>query len=243
MNHLFGFANAVAFSIGGEHVKWSDLLGNMFALATVGFALRRSILTWPVQIAGCVLLFGANMGAHLGGGAARQVALAVAAGYGWYRWSSVRKGESAITVRWASWSERAVLAAALGVGTVAFAWLLTDTRSSWAPWPDAYIFIGSWVATGAQAKGYIEFWFVWIAVDVVGVPLAVTNGLPVSGMVYGAFFVMVLGGMRQWMRQARSQAASASQGGPASPSLPSGRRGLPPSPPVPQFPLREKVSA
>ncbi|MFL6117081.1 MAG: nicotinamide riboside transporter PnuC [Catenulispora sp.] len=204
MSGLFGWANAVAFHLFGETVKWSDLLGNLLGLATVALAMRRSLWAWPVQIAGCVLLFGANISAHLGGTAARQVALAGMALYGWFRWSAVRKSESDVTIRWAGWIERALLTAALGLGTVAFALVLEHYNASWAPWPDAYIFIGSLVATVAQARGYVEFWFVWVAVDVVGVPLAFNNGLPVSGLVYVFYFAIVVAGMRQWMLKARA---------------------------------------
>lgn len=205
---MFHWANLVAFHLFGETVKWSDLLGNLLGLATVGLALRRSLWAWPVQMAGCVLLFGADISAHLGGTAARQVALAVMALYGWFRWSTVRKNEHDITIRWARWSERALLAAGLGLGTVAFALVLKHYHASWAPWPDAYIFIGSLVATAAQAKGYVEFWFVWIAVDAVGVPLAFDNGLPVSGLVYVFYFAIVIAGLRQWVIKARAKQES-----------------------------------
>ncbi|GAA1994682.1 nicotinamide riboside transporter PnuC [Catenulispora subtropica] len=204
---MFHWANAVAFHLFGETVKWSDLLGNLLGLATVALAMRRSMWAWPVQIAGCVLLFGANISAHLGGTAARQVALAGMAVYGWFRWNAVRRNEHDITIRWATWTERALLAVGLGLGTVAFAQVLEHYNASWAPWPDAYIFIGSLVATIAQARGYVEFWFVWVAVDVVGVPLAFNNGLPVSGLVYVFYFAIVVAGLRQWMVKARARKA------------------------------------
>lgn len=204
---LLSWANAVAFSLGGQAVKWSDLLGNILALATVSFAVRRSLLTWPVQIAGCVLLFGASLSAHLGGNAARQVVLAAAAAYGWRRWSHGR-GADGVRVRLASAPERLVLLGVLALGTLAFAWLLAVTHTSWAPLPDAYIFIGSLVATVAQARGLVEFWAVWVAVDVVGVPLAFTHGLVVSGLVYGIFLVFCLVGVRDWFRRARLTGAA-----------------------------------
>ena len=213
MNGLFGWANAVAFHMFGQTVLWSDLLGNLLGLATVALAMRRSMWAWPVQIAGCVLLFGADISAHLGGTAARQVALAGMAVYGWFRWSAVRREEHDITIRWATWVERLLLAAGLGLGTVAFALILKHYNASWAPWPDAYIFIGALMATVAQAKGYVEFWFIWIAVDIVGVPLNFKNGLPVSGLVYIVYFAIVVAGMRKWVVKARAAKKSVPSAG------------------------------
>ena len=256
MNHLFGWADVVAFRLGGETVRWSDLLGNLLGLATVALALRRSLWSWPVQITGAILLFGADMAVHLGGTAARQVAVVALAGYGWARWNQARTrqedgggagspadddsagdgaaddsaahdgaahdaaGEGRVTVRWATGAERAVLLVFLAAGTAAFAWLLSATHSSWNPLPDAYIFVGTLAAMLAQSRGWVEFWLVWIAVDVVGVPLAFTSGLPVSGFTYVVYFALVLAGLRRWIRLARTTraapaAAPALEGAPA----------------------------
>ena len=46
------------------------------------------------------------------------------------------------------------------VGTVAMALVLDALNASWAPWPDAVIFIGTLVAFGAQGLGLVEFWLV-----------------------------------------------------------------------------------
>lgn len=206
MNGLFGWADALAFQLGGESVRWSDLLGNLLGLATVALAIRRSLWAWPVQITGAILLFGASMSVHLGGNAARQLVVIAAASYGWWRWNRQRGADhpQGVTIRWATHLERLALLGFLAVGTLGFAWLLSATHSSWAPLPDAYIFVGSLAATLCQGRGWVEFWFVWIAVDVVGVPLAFHSGLPVSGFTYAIYFVLVIVGMRQWIALART---------------------------------------
>jgi nicotinamide mononucleotide transporter len=211
VNHLFGWADAVAFRAGGQTVRWSDLLGNLLGLATVALALRRSLWSWPVQIVGAVLLLGANLAVHLGGTAARQLAVIALAAYGWRQWNRQRGADhpQGVTIRWGGWGERAALLGLTAAGTAGFAWLLNVTHSSWSPLADAYIFVGTLAAMVAQGRGWIEFWFVWIAVDVVGVPLAFRSGLPVSGFTYVVYFALVLAGLRQWLKAARAQRASA----------------------------------
>ena len=58
-------------------------------------------------------------------------------------------------------------------------WLFSVIGAGWpAPrwnyWCDAWIFVGSMLATYAMASGWIDFWLVWIAVDLVGVPRCAT---------------------------------------------------------------------
>jgi nicotinamide mononucleotide transporter len=200
------------FSFFGLPVYWSDFFGNILALATVWLALKRYLIAWPVQILGSVLLLIASLNVDLGGNAARQVVIIISASWGWATWKRSREKEGTINVRWASWRERVVLLVAMVAGTIAFGALLKSTDASFypgAPWwmvlADAWIFVGSILAMYSQARRYVEFWFVWLAVDLVGVPLAIHSELYFSGIVYGIFFVMVLIGIRDWASRSTNQ--------------------------------------
>ncbi|GLX06898.1 nicotinamide mononucleotide transporter family protein [Microbispora sp. NBRC 16548] len=196
------------FDVFGQHVLWTDLVGNVCALGTVWLAIRKTIWTWPVQLVGSVLLFVASVSAHITGNALKQVLFGILAIYGWVKWSRGTRGGAELPIRSARVRERVTLVTVMIAGTVAVALLFTFLNSrgwniSWAPWPDAYIFVGSAVATWAQGKALVDFWIIWVAVDLVGVPLAFSSGLVVSGLVYGLFFVMVMIGFRDWLRQSR----------------------------------------
>lgn len=199
-----------AFTLFGQSVVRGDFLGNIFALATVALAMRRTIWAWPVQIAGSLLLMGVYWSYQLGGSFSRQILIIAMASYGWTRWARGKRATGDIEVRFATGRERAALATAIVLGTAAFAAMLAEWGVVWDHrwWmiaADAYIFVGTAVATVAQARGLVEFWAVWIAVDLVGVPLTFYNGLVFSGLVYGIFLAMVLAGLRDWWR--RSTAA------------------------------------
>jgi nicotinamide mononucleotide transporter len=194
------------FDAFGQHVLWTDLVGNVCALTTVWLAIRKTIWTWPVQLVGSALLFVASVNAHITGNALKQALFGVLAVYGWYKWARGTQGGAELPIRSATARERSWLIATMAAGTVAVAalFLFLNARGlniSWAPWPDAYIFVGSAVATWAQGRAFVDFWVLWVAVDVVGVPLAFRSGLVVSGVVYGLFLVMVLIGFRDWLRR------------------------------------------
>src|SRR4029453_18438616 len=61
------------FSLFGEHILWTDLIGNVLPLAVVWLAMRKTLWPWPVQIAGAALLLAASLHAHAPGNALKQV--------------------------------------------------------------------------------------------------------------------------------------------------------------------------
>jgi nicotinamide mononucleotide transporter len=209
--------NSEAFVLFGQHIIWSDMAGNILGLAALALGWRRALWTWPVQFLSGLVLFTAFYG-HLAGSAGKQVVVMVVALYGWWQWQRGRgrTDDGRIAVRFAGWRERGAMLAAAAAGTVAVALLFQAYPSlSWDPWPDAYIFVGTVVAMYAQAKGMVEFWFAWLLVDLVGVPLNFANGYAFSGFVYVIYGALVLWGMRDWWLRSRRNPQPAMEGAPA----------------------------
>jgi nicotinamide mononucleotide transporter len=201
--------NGEAFAVLGQHVIWSDMIGNTIGLLALALGWRRSVLTWPAQLLSGLVLVAAYSSAQLAGGVGKQLLVIVVAVWGWRQWrrGSAQAQDGAVGVRFATWRERGLLAAGTAVGTLAVGTLFTLVPSlSWNPWPDAYIFVGTLAAMTAQARGLVEFWLAWLLVDVVGVPLAFASGLPFSGLVYVVYLGLVLWGLRAWWLTSRTAA-------------------------------------
>ncbi|MFD8213433.1 nicotinamide riboside transporter PnuC [Streptomyces sp. NPDC059697] len=210
--------NSEAFTLLGQHIKWSDMIGNIVGLIGLALGWRRSIWSWPVQLLSGVILFAAFASGHLSGSAGKQVVVIVVALWGWWQWNRGKaEGQDGhISVRFATWRERAYMAGAAAVGTLAVSGLFHAYPTlSWDPWPDAYIFVGTIVAMYAQARGMVEFWFAWLLVDVVGVPLNFANGYAFSGFVYVVYGALVLSGMRDWWLRSRKAGQPVLEGAPA----------------------------
>ncbi|MFE5872033.1 nicotinamide riboside transporter PnuC [Streptomyces roseifaciens] len=207
--------NGEAFSAFGQHVIWSDAIGNTIGLAALALGWRRSIWTWPVQFLSGVILVAAYASAHLSGGIGKQLLVIGVAVWGWRQWHRGKQQaqDGSIAVRFAGWRERTVLLAGTALGTLAVGALFAAVPElSWNPWPDAYIFVGTLAAMVAQARGLVEFWVAWLLVDIVGVPLAFSSGLPFSGLVYVIYFALVLWGMRDWWLRSRESVKPALEG-------------------------------
>ncbi len=204
-----------SLTVGSSAILVREVVGNGFGLASAVGGMRRRVWAWPVGIAGNLLLFTVFVGGildkpqvhDLWGQAGRQVFFLALSLYGWWRWRQSRAdGEgidgTAIVPRWAGasgWAQMLVLAA---VGTAVF-YVVLEALGSWGPLPDAWILTGSIVATYGMARGWIEFWLVWIAVDAVGVPLLLQAGYYPSAVLYLVYGVFCLWGFATWVRVRR----------------------------------------
>ncbi|CAN5202161.1 nicotinamide riboside transporter PnuC [soil metagenome] len=198
--------------IGTQTVLWREVIGNVFGLASALGGMRRRIWAWPVGIVGNALLFTVFLGAvfdtpnpvNLLGQAGRQVMFIVVSIYGWYRWKHSDNADgAAVEPRWAGWPTRVILAV-LFVGATAAITPLFRALGSYEPvWSDAWVFVGSLLATYGMAKGWVEFWLIWVAVDVVGVPLLVSAGYYASAFMYVFYGVFTLVGFFVWARARR----------------------------------------
>ncbi|WP_328443122.1 nicotinamide mononucleotide transporter family protein [Amycolatopsis sp. NBC_00438] len=200
------------FRVLGQWISIAEFAGQVFALAVVFLAQRRTLWTWPVQVGATVLLFAVYASAHLGGLAARQVAILAISVYGWWAWTRRKDPVFGVVVRQGRLTERLVMLGTFVAGTTVMALVLDALQASWAPWPDAAIFVGTLVAFGAQGAGLVEFWLVWLVVDAIGVPLQISSGLYFSAAIYIVFAGLVVHGWWTWNRSAKQRVAARDHG-------------------------------
>lgn len=210
-------------TISGHDITWREIVGNAFGLASAVGGMRRRVWAWPVGIVGNVLLFtvflftgtDSDHAGPLYGQAARQVFFIVVSVYGYWRWQENRRtgsGAHAVVPRWATGPERV---AYVGAGLVAVGVCFLVFRAigagwpapTWYYWADSWIFIGSMLATYAMARGWVDFWLCWIAVDMVGVPELVHFHFYPTAVLYGVYGGFVIWGFFEWLRVARIEVA------------------------------------
>lgn len=205
-----------AVVVGGVPLLLREVVGNLFGLASAVGGMRRRVWAWPVGVVGNALLFTVFLGGvfatpqavDLYGQAGRQVFFLLVSVYGWVTWSRTRRaggtGAPAVRPRWATGRERLLLLAVMVVGTLGLAQVFARL-DSFGPYPDAWIFTGSLLATYGMARGWTDFWFVWLGVDVVGVPLLVAAGYYPSAVLYLVYAGFVVWGARTWVRAGRRE--------------------------------------
>ncbi|PPL15130.1 nicotinamide riboside transporter PnuC [Microterricola pindariensis] len=206
--------------IGDQTILWREVIGNGFGIASAIGGMRRKIWAWPVGIVGNALLFTVFLGAVFGtpnpvnllGQASRQIMFIAVSVYGWVRWSQTRRrvdvatGMSvAVQPRWAGARIRVALVVAMVAGTAILTPIFTALGSFEPVWADAWIFVGSLLATWGMAKGWTEFWLIWVAVDIVGVPLLLSAGYYASAILFIFYGAFTLWGFFTWVKVQRRE--------------------------------------
>ena len=195
--------------IGDQVILWREIVGNLFGLASALGGLRRKVWAWPVGIVGNALLFTVFLGAvfdtpnpvNLLGQACRQLMFIAVSIYGWVRWAQHRQvSDTGVEPRWASASTRILLGVGMVGGTLVLTPIFQALGSFEPVWADAWIFMGSLLATWGMAKGWTEFWLIWVAVDIVGVPLLISAGYYASALLYVFYGAFTIFGFFTWMR-------------------------------------------
>lgn len=209
----------------GPGILWREIIGNGFGVASALLGMARRVAAWPIGIVGNIILFTVFLGAtfhtpqdlNLWGQAGRQIFFLIVSVYGWVKWYRYRNAHhgsdsgAAVQPRWANRNERLQLLAGAVVLWVIFYFVLKALHS-WGPASDAWILTGSVLATYGMARGWTEFWLIWIAVDAVGVPLLFAAGYYPSAIMYIVYAVVVVIGFVSWWRLQRDRATTPGAG-------------------------------
>jgi nicotinamide mononucleotide transporter len=220
LNHLLtSFYDAKWQVTSDQAIYYREIAGNAFGLGSALFGLRRNAWAWPVGILGNVLLFTVFMGQAVGndqgtplyGQASRQVFFLITSVYGWWRWRRNRRLSHGASVEphWASHRQR-LLYGPLALAAVVLCYFVFRAIGAGFPVPwwyylaDSWIFVGSMLATYAMARGWVEFWLCWIAVDLVGVPELLHFRYYPSAILYAVYAGFVIWGFIVWLGISRT---------------------------------------
>jgi nicotinamide mononucleotide transporter len=184
------------FELFGEPVSWAELAGFVTGIACVALAVMQRIETFPVGIANNVFFVVLFTDARLYADAALQIVYIALGVMGWVVWAH-RKGSDPLSVRRADPGLLAAVTVGVGIATLILVPVLRAAHGA-APGWDA---LTTSMSLGAQLLlnlKRLETWYVWIAVDIIYVPLYLSRDLNLTALVYVVFLALCIQGWRQW---------------------------------------------
>ena len=152
-----------------------EVVGVIFGLLSVWFAIKEDNWTWPTGIVNCVLFGILFWGNRWYVNVGLQVLYVVYNLYSWYMWLYGGKGRTAPVIDRTPARAWWVLWPAVGVGTLAVGRIFTLYTDDTVPYWDAVTVALSLVAQYVMTRKWLEHWWVWIIANVIYLGLGVHN--------------------------------------------------------------------
>ncbi|GIE98342.1 nicotinamide riboside transporter PnuC [Paractinoplanes rishiriensis] len=206
---MIDWLTGTALTAFGVPTSWAELLGFATGLLCVGLLVRQHILNWPLGILNVLLLMVVFWTAGLYADAALQIVYVALGLYGWWAWLYGGAQHTRLVVRRTTRAEWAGLAIA-GVLLTTGLWLFLDRLTgSTVPFADAVTTALSLLATYGQTRKLMENWWLWIAADLIYIPLYGYKDLWLTAILYVAFLILCVLGLRAWRQALHRQPAAA----------------------------------
>lgn len=212
MSPILDALRATAFTLFGAPTTWAEVIGFGSGVLVVWLVVRQNVWNWPVGIVNNVMFFALFNTAGLYADAWLQVFYLTLALYGWWAWLRGGERHSELTVSRTTSTQWWALLAAGVAGTAVLTWVLDTRTNSTVPLPDAVTTVLSLLATWGQARKKIESWWLWIAADVIYVPLYIHKDLWLTAILYVGFLALCVLGLRSWLTDYRSRVPVAAGG-------------------------------
>jgi nicotinamide mononucleotide transporter len=186
---------------------WPEALGATTGAVCVWLAAVSDPWTWPVGIANNLLYLVIFRDAGLYADAGLQLVYAAISVYGIVRWRSGRGAAPVRPVTRGGAPELGATAAVTAVVALGLYLLLDRATDSQVPALDGLTTAMSLGAQWLMSRRVLENWWVWIAVDLIYVPLYLWKGLHVTAGLYAVFLLLCVLGLVDWSRELRARAA------------------------------------
>ncbi|MEO6327212.1 MAG: nicotinamide riboside transporter PnuC, partial [Thermoanaerobaculia bacterium] len=128
--------------------------------------------------------------------------------YGWYEWLHGGEDEGRLEASFASPRILLVSGAVGAVGAVLLSVTLARTTDAALPWVDSSLTSFSLVAQWLMTRKLVQNWLLWIAVDIVYIPMFAYKHLTLTSGLYVVFLVLAAQGYREWKRDVEKRTAA-----------------------------------
>jgi len=202
----------VFFTVLGYPMSYIEFFGTLLNVWSVWLTARNKVLSWPVGLVAVVLFFLLFHEIRLYSDMVEQAYFFFTGLWGWWAWTHPKRAEDAdakkeLVIRRGAPRELAIAGAATLFGTLALGAFMARAHlylpvvfpaPADFPYMDAFTTVMSFVATVLMIRKKIECWYLWIAVDVIGIWLYYEKGVRFIALEYVLFLILASWGLFKW---------------------------------------------
>lgn len=186
------------------HVGWIEALATITGAASVWLLARNNVWGWWVGLVSValfgVLFYGVRLFAEVG----IQGFYVITSVYGVWLWARAGERGDGVAVRYLPRNQWLWIVPTSAAAWFALNWLLVTVEGS-APFWDSLTAVMSILAQLLLMARFVDSWWIWIAVDVIYVPLFLWKGLTLTAALYVCFLVIAAAGLMEFRRLAAVQ--------------------------------------
>ena len=179
-----------------------ELIAVGFGISSVWFAKKNNIWVYPTGLVSTVIFVYILFKFQLYGDLIINCYYSIMSVFGWYLWSRTKNGtdEFPISVMTKKDFTISLLIFVVTLLFVVFIYVFFDKFTNWTAYVDTFttglFFVGMWL----MAKRKVENWIVWIAADVISIPLYFNKGLTFSSLQFSIFTILAILGYLEWKK-------------------------------------------
>ncbi len=163
----------------------------------VWLVVREHVWNWPIGLVNNIFFFVLFLQGRLYADMSLQLVYFGLGAYGWIHWLYGGERRTVLKISRATRAEGWAMAALIPACT----WGLREVlilAGGVAPFWDAITTVLSLAAQYLLCRKRFENWFLWIAADIIYIPLYLSRQLFLTAMLYSVFLAMCLFGVREW---------------------------------------------
>ncbi len=192
--------------------SWIEIVAASLGLASVWYAKKANILTYPTGIVSVLLYVFICFKAQLYADMGINAYYFVFSVYGWIIWSRKDENKEELPVTYSGRKTWIISIVVFLISLVIIQILLRIFKandlvywSTFVPYTDTFTTAVAIVGMWLMAIKKVENWIFWILTDVVSVPLYLYKGLVFTSFQYFVFLVLAVFGYLEWRRLANEK--------------------------------------
>ena len=186
-------------SYGGD---WYEFAGFVTGVVGVYLVAVAHIINWPVGLLNVAIYGYVFFASRLYADMSLQVFFFALGVQGWYMWARGGDNKSELTITKIPPIWWVAIGVALVLGTAIYYPIIKHFNGA-APFLDSMLTVTSILAQLLLNAKKIENWILWIAVDIVYIPLYISRNLYSTAVLYLLLLCLAIGGLFGWLKSLR----------------------------------------